>query len=375
MKLNVYESDDSLDQIYCRGDQPEFAFVRKDSDGEYTQCHQQAMCKDYANDIIFVNRYPEMSEKMFPVYSFKYDVKKYPLDSDKTRISFNGSRERMENIPDNFQAIVHASMLAGYELPELMWVDEETVIVEADAGWQSSAFNCGIFLVLLRCTTLSIKYNGNINNWLAEILKKYVGPDVGKIRDMFNKATPEWFIKNMSSITEGYELCGNIAGDDKALSKVGKRDFHNHGAFTAISGVIDTDDCPGWGWKLNIEKLTEDFKKFRVFVYGTLKTGHGNHHLLEDSVFVGKRAHFLPFILKDLGPFPIAVPSQSNHTIQGEEYIVDEQTLQRLDRLEGYPDFYNRTTISGAKNYYIYFANSPEKYEDAPTIRNGKWRE
>src|SRR5262245_62993260 len=84
-----------------------------------------------------------------------------------------------------------------------------------------------------------------------------------------------------------------------------------------------------------------------VFVYGTLKKGFRNHHLLETSklvvadVLTSRRYRML-----DVG-FPVLLP-KGNGTeglVKGEVYEVDAETLQQLDRLEGEGRMYHREVI------------------------------
>lgn len=89
-----------------------------------------------------------------------------------------------------------------------------------------------------------------------------------------------------------------------------------------------------------------------VFVYGSLKKGHWNHHVLGDSVLVGTAVTKEAFVLTDCG-FPYAIESKHARTateslterpIVGEVYhITSEATLARLDALEGVrSNHYNR---------------------------------
>ena len=88
-------------------------------------------------------------------------------------------------------------------------------------------------------------------------------------------------------------------------------------------------------------------KKHRVFVYGTLKRGIHNHHLLEQSTFVGNAYTVDTFRMFHVG-FPIIF--FDNHpdakSVFGEVYDVDDDTLKRLDRLESEGSMYNRTPIN-----------------------------
>jgi gamma-glutamylcyclotransferase (GGCT)/AIG2-like uncharacterized protein YtfP len=79
----------------------------------------------------------------------------------------------------------------------------------------------------------------------------------------------------------------------------------------------------------------------KVFVYGTLKRGHGNHGLLNGSRFVGAAVLFGEFVLLDSG-FPVCVEQPHGAPVAGEVYEIDGATLQRLDHLEGEGSMYHR---------------------------------
>jgi gamma-glutamylcyclotransferase (GGCT)/AIG2-like uncharacterized protein YtfP len=70
-----------------------------------------------------------------------------------------------------------------------------------------------------------------------------------------------------------------------------------------------------------------------IFVYGTLKRDHYNNDLLGDSQLLGNYETLPQWGLISLGSFPGMVPS--NKAVKGEVYLVDEDTMERLDLLEG----------------------------------------
>tara|TARA_R110002012_G_scaffold77863_4_gene198588 strand:- start:4655 stop:5119 length:465 start_codon:yes stop_codon:yes gene_type:complete len=90
-----------------------------------------------------------------------------------------------------------------------------------------------------------------------------------------------------------------------------------------------------------------------VFVYGTLKKGFNNHHLLQidDSIFKGHCTtgdkyhmfveHSIPFVIRATDE-----DQQDAVKIEGELYEVNADTLQDLDELEGHPRFYRRQLVS-----------------------------
>jgi len=97
----------------------------------------------------------------------------------------------------------------------------------------------------------------------------------------------------------------------------------------------------------------------KVFVYGTLKRGQGNHSLLYGSSYLGE-CHTPPaYSLHDLGYFPGMV--RGGHTsIPGEVYEIDDDTLATMDVLEGFPWYYNREQIEtpfGTAWVYIYLGS------------------
>jgi gamma-glutamylcyclotransferase (GGCT)/AIG2-like uncharacterized protein YtfP len=115
-------------------------------------------------------------------------------------------------------------------------------------------------------------------------------------------------------------------------------------------------------------------KKHQIFVYGTLMRDEINHRLLATARFVAE-AHTEPcFELFDLGHFP-AMSTGGQTVVRGEVYAVDDQTLVRLDRLEGHPDFYQRMPIRLADGQEVqtYLMNDA-RARQRPAILSGDWR-
>ena len=111
-----------------------------------------------------------------------------------------------------------------------------------------------------------------------------------------------------------------------------------------------------------------------VMVYGSLKKGFGNHSLIQSSKLIGDVVTEEVFGMVSFGGFPgLLDPSyyqnSSHFRIQGELYEVTPETFARLDRLEGYPSFYNRKIITAKDikdgEYYdcwIYYLNDNSSY-------------
>ncbi len=110
----------------------------------------------------------------------------------------------------------------------------------------------------------------------------------------------------------------------------------------------------------------------QVFVYGTLKRGGHNHHLLEGDTFLGEHRTPPRYTMYSLGGFP-AVVRHGNTAIQGEVYRISQQTFANLDRLEDYPSFYDRELIDtpyGKAWMYI----MDDTLGEHPIVTSGNWR-
>lgn len=83
-----------------------------------------------------------------------------------------------------------------------------------------------------------------------------------------------------------------------------------------------------------------------VAVYGTLRHDMHNNCLLGDSEFIGgeiKRGNYAMYVDTYL-PF-VTKTEEDNHLLAYEVYKVTDETLARLDRLEGHPNWYCRELI------------------------------
>lgn len=113
----------------------------------------------------------------------------------------------------------------------------------------------------------------------------------------------------------------------------------------------------------------------RVFVYGTLLAGERNHHLLEGARLVAEARTQPAFTLYDFGGFPGMVAG-GNHAVPGEVYEVDEPALAAMDRLEGHPRFYQRTSIRLEDGTAVQaYVLRPDQVSHLPIIPSGSWRE
>ena len=87
----------------------------------------------------------------------------------------------------------------------------------------------------------------------------------------------------------------------------------------------------------------------KVFVYGSLKRGFGNHGFLDGARCLGQyetqeaSCNMFSFAFY---PGVSRVESGAGHRILGELYLVDSKMLNELDKLEGNGMFYTREIVA-----------------------------
>ena len=82
----------------------------------------------------------------------------------------------------------------------------------------------------------------------------------------------------------------------------------------------------------------------RLFIYGTLKRGKHNSHIMQYADFVSDAWTDDNYTLHIAG-LPFLVPGDGP-AVRGELYDVDDHMLGYLDRFEGHPNFYKRSPIT-----------------------------
>ena len=117
----------------------------------------------------------------------------------------------------------------------------------------------------------------------------------------------------------------------------------------------------------------------KVAVYGTLRAGCGNNVLLSNAKFIGKTLTEGMHSMYSLGGCPAVKLSEPSSHIVIEVYEVDDATLSRLDRLEGYrgtpeDSFYNRSVIGtvGYGDAFIYHIEDRD-FNHENLIEDGDW--
>ena len=86
-------------------------------------------------------------------------------------------------------------------------------------------------------------------------------------------------------------------------------------------------------------------RKNLVFVYGTLRNGYGNHHLLKEAHCYGIGCTDACYAMYLVHGFPYVTSTEARYRIVGELYAVDDDTLNILDSTEGHPIYYERREI------------------------------
>ena len=110
--------------------------------------------------------------------------------------------------------------------------------------------------------------------------------------------------------------------------------------------------------------------KHLVFVYGSLRQGQSNHHYLNGCQLLGRFDTPAEYALFDLDAYPAMIFGKKS--VAGEVYMINDEVLESLDRLEGVPVEYRREqieTIFGFAWVYLYQLDLTANKE----ILSGDW--
>lgn len=105
----------------------------------------------------------------------------------------------------------------------------------------------------------------------------------------------------------------------------------------------------------------------KVFVYGTLRKGFGNHYLLADGLFLG--VDCVKGRMYSLGGCP-AVDLDEGGIVHGEVYLIDARIFKNLDNLES---AYFRRIVRSGNNWdvWVYGMSGLGRY---PCVEDGVWK-
>lgn len=116
--------------------------------------------------------------------------------------------------------------------------------------------------------------------------------------------------------------------------------------------------------------------QIKVAVYGTLKQGFSNHRVMQyaGGKKIGEEV-LSGATMFSYGAFPVIALDCSENNILVEVYEVED--LEPLDRLEGFPNFYDRSKVETKwGSAWIYHAPSREVDHinaTLPRVESGIW--
>lgn len=123
----------------------------------------------------------------------------------------------------------------------------------------------------------------------------------------------------------------------------------------------------------------------KVFVYGTLKKGYNNNYLLSTSKYLGEYVTKDKFGMDSYVYYPAIFKTDSINKgyIVGELYEVEDHIMPYLDKLEGYPNHFDRQEIivedgggNEEKALVYYYKNKPNNCIENKPDKNGfiEWK-
>ena len=109
----------------------------------------------------------------------------------------------------------------------------------------------------------------------------------------------------------------------------------------------------------------------RLFAYGTLKRDFHNAFYLQGARYLGEFTTDPAYSMYNFGSYP-AVTQFGRTSIKGEVYEIGAMLLASIDRLEWYPDFYQRVMIETSFGEAWIYVVSGQLCVDKVTT-NGSW--
>jgi gamma-glutamylcyclotransferase (GGCT)/AIG2-like uncharacterized protein YtfP len=133
--------------------------------------------------------------------------------------------------------------------------------------------------------------------------------------------------------------------------------------------------------KALFSKEDENFEVF-LFVYGSLKKGFENEHILDKAKYISKATTIRKFAMYEAngGEYPYLIKEKPLYSIDGELYkIARKDLLNKIDIFEGSPDYYTRESIevksrsfSSNKKAFTYFYINKKDHKKKQPIT--KWK-
>jgi gamma-glutamylcyclotransferase (GGCT)/AIG2-like uncharacterized protein YtfP len=111
----------------------------------------------------------------------------------------------------------------------------------------------------------------------------------------------------------------------------------------------------------------------KIGVYGSLRKGKGNHRLIQHSNQLSQETVAIPFRMVSLGGFPGLIPTKENQNIIIEVYEVDDSTYRDVERLEGFPRFYQKAVIETSQGEAEIYVLEDAYYQKYPSVETGDW--
>lgn len=113
----------------------------------------------------------------------------------------------------------------------------------------------------------------------------------------------------------------------------------------------------------------------RLFVYGTLKEGHGNHHHYLSGCKKVQEGWLYGFEMWSSGIPYVRRSSDPDSRVYGEVYEVDMATVEHgIDLLEGHPSWYKRTFIDDQLGGVWVYLNSDISGYHLEPVEDGVYR-
>lgn len=151
--------------------------------------------------------------------------------------------------------------------------------------------------------------------------------------------------------------------------------------FMNNKGEVKTfnDKAQSGGWHDDIWYSNGNYLNYYIYVYGSLRKGMGNHKAYLEGCPTEGKVKIKGLTMFALSDYVPAVVKNPTGEIVAERYIVSRSTLDKLDRLEGYPYLYDRMVVKDEEGkpglIYFYKNDTVNSMSEKllKEVKNGDW--
>lgn len=167
-KIILQKNKTSLSEIF-QNKRILFSFAKRIDDTTFTNIGQPAKCRDFMNDVLYINKHPKIISNT-DIYKFKYDYTKDPHLETTDSIYYIDFKiqNSFDNFMDQFHKLQMIEKTLGLKPCEVLKVQNNyDIILISDKIWTSKILLNNLYTFIIKC--LSYTLNSNTESLLNDL--------------------------------------------------------------------------------------------------------------------------------------------------------------------------------------------------------------